>query len=483
MEGRNQTFESTFVPMTAEQIASEEAKKLKWEAKQAATDKASASAGTQYTSSQRKAPLAAAPVISPAELAEQPYVHEFASSGVVDDPMEFLVAPWIPLAQVIGMYGQGQTAKSTLCATIAAQVSNESSTLWATCEEPAAWVVKRHEAMGGEKNTIYVWQSLKGKDGKLQTNTFDIFKMLEGAIVDASAKAMQREGGARPLRFVVLDTAVGLHTWGKGESSNNDGPVKKLMAHLLMLSTKYRISIVAIGHGNKTLTLNPAHMVSGSGSWTTSTRTAYMLANKGSGEYEGVICSIKHSNGPQIAQNYRTVPVLTLMSADDQAKAPQLPTTLYEGETEADMKLRDVVLCKVEMQGAYIYGNAAKLTLLEALKSTMGSASDMDGDDPDKSSAMTEAVNTLISAADTFTSKGTKDAKFTRAELKSAAGMQTVQSAWWQGFEKWMRLGDPYSPYKSGRGAHGKKNYTFTPLSPEQTSTDNVPTTLAQGGP
>lgn len=56
----------------------------------------------------------------------------------------FLVEPYLPRASVVGFYGRGEPAKSSLIATMCAYISHFASTLWISSEEYKAKIRARH---------------------------------------------------------------------------------------------------------------------------------------------------------------------------------------------------------------------------------------------------------------------------------------------------------------------------------------------------
>src|SRR5688572_29456405 len=167
-------------------------------------------------------------------------VLEIAMSGDKTAQVEYLVDPWLPRGQVVGFFGRGETAKTSFIATLAAGASERASTLWVSTEEPVDWIKRRHSEIGGEDGTLHVYKTLvtrRDAQGRAAASSFNVYEHLEAAIeksrkhVGDVAEAMSTD--ARPLRLVVLDTAVALTTWGKSESPNDDASVKRLLAYLL----------------------------------------------------------------------------------------------------------------------------------------------------------------------------------------------------------------------------------------------------------
>lgn len=239
--------------------------------------------------------------------------------------LNYLVEPWLPTRQVIGFYGRGGTAKSSFVATHAAKIAQHSSTLWISTEEDTSWIKVRHVRAGGGDGTLYVFKALVTKldaMGRAAASTFNIYEHLDAAIANAKAQAVANavnfnDKTERPLRLVVLDTAVALTTWGKGESPNDDASVKRLIAYLYSLCDKHDVTIALIGHVNKGKHEHIADMVAGSGSWTSSLRQAFMHIYDKRAEYNYVVCTVKDTLTGAFAASYDTYPVHTLVERAD----------------------------------------------------------------------------------------------------------------------------------------------------------------------
>jgi len=248
-------------------------------------------------------------------------VLEVAMSSDTTVQLHYLVEPWLPIRQVIGFYGRGGTAKSSFVATHAAKIAQHSSTLWISTEEDTSWIKVRHVKAGGGDGTLYVFKALVTKHdlaGRPASFSFNIYEHLDAAIANAKAQTAanaQRfyDQTERPLRLVVLDTAVALTTWGKGESPNDDASVKRLIAYLYSLCDKHDVTIALIGHVNKGKHEHIADMVAGSGSWTSSLRQAFMHIYDKRAEYNYVVCTVKDTLTGAFAASYGTYPVHTLV--------------------------------------------------------------------------------------------------------------------------------------------------------------------------
>lgn len=193
------------------------------------------------------------------------------SSDTATVSLQFLVDPFLPSRCVVGFFGRGSTAKSSLVATLAAQVSGEASTLWISVEEPNDWIRVRHMKIGGDEGTLFVVTAVANKSdtqGRVTGSNFDVYEHLETAIQKAKRGADTMYIPPRPLKLVVLDTAVGLTGWRKGESPNDDASVKKLLAYLQALAERYDVTIAFIGHANKAKHDYFADTVAGASAWT-----------------------------------------------------------------------------------------------------------------------------------------------------------------------------------------------------------------------
>lgn len=260
--------------------------------------------------------------------------------------MEYLVDPFLPVKCVVGFFGRGSTAKSSFVATMAARISDDFSSLWISVEEPKDWITQRHLHAGGAIGTLAVFAHKAIKrdaQDRVIGSTFDIYRDLEGSIVQAKAGSLSHHNPPRPLRLVVLDTAVGLTTWGKGESANDDGSVKRLLAYLQALAEKYDLCIAIIGHSNKGKHDYFADTVAGSSAWTNSPRLSFVHASDRREEHAFVMRVAKTNLSSFFAVAYRTAPVLDLHQHDDGHKS---------------------VLCRVEL-GPVVWGADASMELFE----------------------------------------------------------------------------------------------------------------------
>lgn len=273
---------------------------------------------------------------------------EFAmSSDTATITLEYLLDPFLPARCVVGAYGRGSTAKSSLYATIAAHISAYASTLWVSVEEPDDWIKVRHIAIGGADKTLAVVKAVASKkdpQGRVIASNFNVYDHLEPAV--AAAVDGFQQAGKPPLRLVVLDTAVGLTGWGKGESPNDDAAVKKLLGYLQALAERHNLTIVAIGHANKGKHEHFADTVMGASAWTNSPRLSFLHAADVREDYSYVM-RVAKTNFDTFGMPYGTRPVHTLF---ERAIGP------------------DTVLVKVE-PGDIVWGEAASMEMfVEATK-------------------------------------------------------------------------------------------------------------------
>lgn len=234
--------------------------------------------------------------------------------------LEFLYDPFLPAKCVIGFFGRGSTAKSSFIATLAAEISDHWSTLWISVEELNDWITQRHLKAGGEHGTlaVFTFKAVKrDASGRAIGSAFDVYRDLEGAIRKAAAGATDLHNPPRPLRFVVLDTAVGLTGWAKGESPNDDAAVKKLLGYLQSLADEHNLCIAVVGHSNKGKHEYFADTVAGSGAWTNSPRLSFVHARDRRKEHSFVMRVAKTNLTSSFGVAYSTEPVLTLHQHED----------------------------------------------------------------------------------------------------------------------------------------------------------------------
>lgn len=277
---------------------------------------------------------------------------EFAmSSDTATITLDYFLDPFLPARCVVGSYGRGSTAKSSLWASAAAHISGYASTLWVSVEEPADWIKTRHIACGGQEHTLAVVKAVasrKDAQGRVIASSFNVYEHLEPAIVAASEGFSKAE--KPPLRLVVLDTAVGLTGWGKGESPNDDAAVKKLLGYLQALAEQHNLTIVIIGHANKGKHEHFADTVMGASAWTNSPRLSFVHAADVREDYSYVM-RVAKTNFDTFGVPYRTEPVHTLYeraNGPDTVLVKVVPGTIVWGEaasmemfTEATKKPRE----------------------------------------------------------------------------------------------------------------------------------------------
>lgn len=273
----------------------------------------------------------------------------WARDGETDLTIDYLIDPWLPRAEVLGVYGRGEAGKSSWCAQLCADVSHKVSTLWISSEERPSWIKQRHLSCRGEPDTLAVVEALPTKidpeTGKAVASTFDVYEHLEGAILACIAEAR----ADRPLGVVVLDAVVALVTWAKGESANDDRGIKRLCARLLVLAEKFGLTVLMLGHVNKGIKGGAANYeyiadaVTGGAAWTNSPRLSFILRKDPAGDFEGHVRTAKSNVGAHFGAHYTTVPVYTLRQRPD-------------GHCD--------VLCGVQIGGEVVWGEKALRTMM-----------------------------------------------------------------------------------------------------------------------
>ncbi len=251
--------------------------------------------------------------------------------------LSYLVDPYLPSACVVGFYGRGGSAKSSFLASLAARISEDYSSLWISVEEPTDWIRVRHIKCGGTEGTMAVVKAVASKtdvQGRVVASNFNVYEHLEPSIVRAKADFENMYNPPKRLRLVVLDTAVGLTTWAKGENPNDDASVKRLLGHLQALAERHGVTVAIIGHSNKGKHDHFADTVAGASAWTNSPRLSFVHARDRREEFACVMLVAKSNLTQRFASAYRTEPVHTLHVRDEGA---------------------DAVLCRVEF-GDVVWG-------------------------------------------------------------------------------------------------------------------------------
>ena len=279
------------------------------------------------------------------DLSTQPAITlEYAmASDTATVTIDYLLDPFLPAGCVVGAYGRGSTAKSSFYATAAAHISSYASTLWVSVEEKGEWIKVRHIRCGGKEGTLAVVKAVASKkdaQDRVIASSFNVYEHLEPAII--AAQSGFTKGRVSALRLVVLDTAVGLTGWGKGESPNGDAEVKKLLGYLQALAERHNLTIVAIGHANKGKHEHFADTVMGASAWTNSPRLSFIHAADVREDYAYVMRTAK-TNFDAFGVPYATEPV----------------HTLYEREHGPD-----TMLVRVQ-PGAVVWGESASMELFK----------------------------------------------------------------------------------------------------------------------
>ena len=299
---------------------------------------------------------------------------EFAmSSDTATITLEYFCDPFLPARCVVGFYGRGSTSKSSFLSSVSAHISSYASTLWVSVEEPADWIKVRHIGCGGADRTLAVVTAVASKkdaQGRVIASSFNVYEHLELAIIAASAGFVEAE--KPPLRLVVLDTAVGLTGWAKGESPNDDAAVKRLLGYLQALAERHNLTIAIIGHANKGKHEHFADTVMGASAWTNSPRLSFVHAADVREDYAYVM-RVAKTNLVTFGMDYSTEPV----------------HTLYERENGPNS-----VLVRVK-PGTIVWGVSASLEMFEEATKKPKEDGDGGGFVDRRQSAMMEVVQAL----------------------------------------------------------------------------------------
>lgn len=289
------------------------------------------------------------------------------SSDTATVALHYLVDPFLPSRCVVGFFGRGSTAKSSLVATLGAEMSDRASTLWISVEERSDWIRVRHMKMGGVEGTLFVVTAAPTKadvQGRTIASSIDVYEHLEPAIQKAKLGADTMYNPPRPLRLVVLDTAVGLTGWRKGESPNDDASVKRLLAYLQSVAERYDVTIAIIGHSNKGKHEYFADTVAGASAWTNSPRLSFVHARDIREEHANVMRVAKSNLTTRFTTLYSTEPVHTLHrraeGADSVLVRVNIGVTVW-GEDES-MEVFEDATRKPQEDGE---GSAKKESLVE----------------------------------------------------------------------------------------------------------------------
>ncbi len=314
--------------------------------------------------------------IPPGVVKPENVILEIAMNSSKTTELHYLFDPFLPRKQVVGFFGRGATAKSSFLATLAARVSDHACTLWISTEEVIDWITVRHIKCGADEATLFAVKAIvtaTDDDGRAIATDFNIYSHLEPAIRQASSTADGIHISSRPLRLVVLDTAVALTTWGKGESANDDGGVKRLMSFLKGLAEKYDLTIAVIGHSNKGKHDQLTDMVAGSAAWTNSPRQAFIHLRDQRGKDCFVIVAAKHSLTGPFAAEYMTEPVHIL-------------TTRPDGNNS--------VLCQAQLSPAKWGYDAVQ----EIVNAALGKEDDREEADEPRSSSKQQGIAEIVAA-------------------------------------------------------------------------------------
>jgi hypothetical protein len=317
--------------------------------------------------------------------------------------LEFLIDPFLPAKCVVGFFGRGSTAKSSFLATLAAEISEDWSTLWISVEELNHWITQRHINAGGADGTlaVFAFKAVKrDASGRAIGSAFDVYRDLQSAIVKAQEGAAQLHHPPRPLRLVVLDTAVGLTGWAKGENPNDDAAVKKLLGYLQMLADDHNLCIAIVGHANKAKHDYFADSVAGSSAWTNSPRLSFVHARDRREEHSYVMRVAKTNLSSAFGVAYSTEPVLTLHQHED-------------GHAS--------VMCKVKRE-RIVWGDEESLEMFEA--ATRKPDEESDGGGHNHRATLVE--NVLMEVVQQAHLRG----EVTRDEVQSRLGREVSRREW-----------------------------------------------------
>ncbi|QHL91159.1 AAA family ATPase [Sphingomonas changnyeongensis] len=313
--------------------------------------------------------------------------------------LSYLLDPYLPSRCVVGFYGRGGSAKSSSLASAAAEISHsmDASTLWVSVEELTDWIKVRHIKIGGMEGTLAVVAAVASKkdtQGRVVASSFNVYEHLEPAIAGAKAQFEGIYDPPRPLRLVVLDTAVGLTTWAKGESPNDDASVKRLLAYLQALAERHDVTIAIIGHSNKGKHDHFADTVAGASAWTNSPRLSFVHARDRREEFACVMQVAKSNLTQRFAASYTTEPVHTLHERAEGA---------------------DSVLCRVNF-GEIVWGEEDATELYEAATRRQNEDEEGEGGGGGhKPSVVSQVVTTVTQMVHTSAEPVTRDAVHARA--------------------------------------------------------------------
>ncbi|WP_301017958.1 AAA family ATPase [Thiothrix sp.] len=357
-------------------------------------------------------------------------VLEVAMQSSSTAKLEYLIDPWLPSRQVVGFYGRGQTAKSSFLATQAARISDYCSTLWVSTEELTDWIKVRHIKAEGVPGTLLVFKAIATKhdeSGHATASTFDVYQHLDASIVAAKKQAEGMLYPPRPLRFVVLDTAVALTTWGKSESPNSDAAVKRLFAFLQGLCEKHDVTIGLIGHSNKGKHEELTDSVAGSAAWVNSPRQAFTHIHDKRAPNTCVVCTVKSTLTGDFAASYSTRPIHTL-------------ATRAEG--------MDSVLCTVDLMPIE-WGYQQARALVEAARGD----NEEQGESGQRSSRKTASVEKIVTTVAQLFQEGVEQVD--RPAVEARMGCEPSRRHW-QEADNVLALAHKV---KTTVGAHGRIFY------------------------
>lgn len=269
----------------------------------------------------------------------------------------FLLEPYLIADSVVGFYGKGGSGKSSLIATMAAEISNFASTLWISTEETEANNLNRYMkgivledgryVSAGQDATLQMFQAVvtkTDKDGRAIESMFNVYEHLEPAIIAANVNVMNLPH-EKPVKLVVLDTIVALTTWDRQAGANSDEGVKRLMAFLRGVAERQGVTIAIVGHANKGKHDHFADSVMGATAWTTSPRLSFMHAKDRATDGQIVVRLAKGNEVPEFAQLFRLHMVHELAQIADGPKAGMFkvqPLTRVWGGQNAEELWNDV---------------------------------------------------------------------------------------------------------------------------------------------
>jgi hypothetical protein len=250
-----------------------------------------------------------------------------ALNTVEPQPLEWLVAGYLPLGKLVLLAGDGGHGKSALTLHLAARLSRGKSpfglpvaarpaceALLINCEDDVAdTVVPRLMAVSADMTKVHWLDGVRHADGGLTPFSLSHFRELEAEL------------GRHPgIRLVVIDPA-GAFIGNTGIDDHKDSDLRALLGPLAEVAARKAVTILLIKHLSKGAHPKAVARVGGSTGYINTVRAAFLVAPDRDDEATKYFVPLKFNLAPKpSALAYQLVP----LTPDEQRPVLDLCTKL-----------------------------------------------------------------------------------------------------------------------------------------------------------